>query len=376
MTAPAAVSNLDVQILQENVAKALSIVSRAAATKSTLPIVHNIYVGTDRGRLMLWATDLELGIRCYQGAKVNSEGALTVSAAMFKQTVGELLKGTLDLRLDGSTLRGECAGRTFSLATMNAEDYPAWPSFDKGASLTMPAQVLAKALRHTAQFAARSSDRPVLHAVNCVFTGDEAIFAAADGMRLTEYRVPLVSEPMTFNLPRQSAIHIRDILENSHEEVELTLSETGRSVQLGLTDIEICSTLIEGQFPTYPVILRDHVENATVELKASDLAGPVRLAGIYARENQGAIRLRFGDGRLTAQADAAEVGSGTGEVHEVTATGDGRVAIDRDFLGEILSLFGDDQIVMSWNAENKPVLWRRKDDASFVHVSMPMFVNW
>lgn len=376
MTAPAAVSTLGVQILQENVAKALSIVGRAAATKSTLPIVHNIYVGTDRGRLMLWATDLELGIRSYQGAKVDSEGAVTVSAAMFKQTVGELLKGTLDLRLDGTTLRGECGGRTFSLATMKAEDYPAWPRFENGASLTMPAQALAKALRHTAQFASRDMSRPVLAAVNCVFTGDEAVFAAADGLRLTEYRIPFISEPMTFNLPRQSAVHVRDILENSHEEVEVTLSENARTVQFGLTDIEICSALIEGQFPTYPVILRDHVENATVELKASELAGPVRLAGIYARENQGAIRLRFGDSKLTAQADAAEIGAGSGVVHDVITNGRGQVAIDRDYLSEILTLFGDDQISMGWNSENKPVLWRRKDDASFVHVSMPMFVNW
>ena len=69
-----------VSCLQEHLAKGLSIVGRAVSHRSTLPVLGNILLKTDRGRLRLSATNLEIGIHCWVGAKVEDEGATTVPA--------------------------------------------------------------------------------------------------------------------------------------------------------------------------------------------------------------------------------------------------------------------------------------------------------
>lgn len=323
---------------------------------------------------MLWATDLSLAIRCWQGAKVNSEGAVTVPASTFRDSVNQLASGPLSLILDGTKLKAEGGRAKFDLPTMKAEDWPTWPKCEGGPSLTIAPQVFARALAHTAFVAARDDSRPVLASVRCRFTGDEAVFTGCDGFRLGEYRVPMVSEPVEFLLPRTSAAQIRELLEGSHEDIEVTLAESGKAMQVALTDIQVASSLMEGTYPNYGPLLAVG-ENARVTLKANELLKAVKLAHIYARENQGIIRLRFGDGKMAAFATADGVGEGEASV-DAHCTAPGHIAVNTAYLQELLGLFGDSEVEMTWQSASNQVLWRRKDDASYLHVLMPMFVGW
>ena len=79
-----------VSCLQENLAKGLSVVGRAVATRSTLPVLSNVMLSTDSGRLKLSATDLEIGINCWIGAKVEEDGATTVPARLLMDFVNSL----------------------------------------------------------------------------------------------------------------------------------------------------------------------------------------------------------------------------------------------------------------------------------------------
>ena len=74
---------MKVSVLQENLARGLNIVSRAVSTRSTLPVLSNVLVATEEGRLRLSATNLELGITCWIGAKIEEDGATTVPARTF-----------------------------------------------------------------------------------------------------------------------------------------------------------------------------------------------------------------------------------------------------------------------------------------------------
>ncbi len=90
---------MKVSVLQENLARGLSIVSRAVSPRSTLPVLANVLVATDEGRLRLSATNLELGITCWIGAKVEEEGATTVPARTFTDLVNTLPNDRVDMAL-------------------------------------------------------------------------------------------------------------------------------------------------------------------------------------------------------------------------------------------------------------------------------------
>ncbi len=94
---------MKVTVLQENLARGLSIVSRAVSPRSTLPVLANVLIATDEGRLRLSATNLELGITCWIGAKVDEEGSTTVPARTFTDLVGTLADKQVDMSLNVRT---------------------------------------------------------------------------------------------------------------------------------------------------------------------------------------------------------------------------------------------------------------------------------
>src|SRR5512135_3753728 len=94
---------MKVTVLQESLARGLSIVSRAVSPRSTLPVLANILVATDEGRLRLSATNLELGITCWIGAKIQEEGSTTVPARTFVDLVGTLSDKQVEMMLNVRT---------------------------------------------------------------------------------------------------------------------------------------------------------------------------------------------------------------------------------------------------------------------------------
>ena len=91
---------MKVTVLQDNLAKGLGIVSRAVSPRSTLPVLSNILVATDEGRLRLSATNLELGITCWIGAKIQEEGSTTVPARTFADLVGTLADQQVEMAFE------------------------------------------------------------------------------------------------------------------------------------------------------------------------------------------------------------------------------------------------------------------------------------
>ena len=94
---------MKVNVLQESLARGLSIVSRAVSPRSTLPVLSNVLVASDEGRLRLSATNLELGITCWIGAKIEEEGSTTVPARTFLDLVGTLPQEQVSLSLATAT---------------------------------------------------------------------------------------------------------------------------------------------------------------------------------------------------------------------------------------------------------------------------------
>ena len=94
--------------LQENLKRGLAIVGHAVAGKSTLPVLSNILLASDDGRLKLAATNLEIGITCWIGAKIEDEGAVTVPAKLLSDVVSGLPNDKISLVLDQRT--ASCLG--------------------------------------------------------------------------------------------------------------------------------------------------------------------------------------------------------------------------------------------------------------------------
>ena len=179
---------MQVSCLQENLAKGLSIVGRAVASRSTLPVLSNVMLATDNGQLKLSATNLEIGINCWVGAKVIEEGAITVPARLLGEFINSLPPERIDMKLDESTqtLNLRCARFESNIKGIDAQEFPIVPTASIGdVALRLEPSSLKAMIDQVVFAAATNESRPILTGVLVQFNEDNLTMAAADGFRLS-----------------------------------------------------------------------------------------------------------------------------------------------------------------------------------------------
>ncbi len=165
---------MKVFVNQQQLAHCVSIVSRAVSPRSTLPVLSNILIKTDNGRLRLSATNLELGITCWMGAKVEGEGAITVPSRTFTDLVSNLPNEQVSLLLDNSThtLNVKCGTSETNIKGIDAEEFPPIPepNIDEGVPLNIAN--FKEMVQQVAFAASMDEARPVLTGVLLKLDGD------------------------------------------------------------------------------------------------------------------------------------------------------------------------------------------------------------
>jgi DNA polymerase III subunit beta len=116
-------------VSQQQLAHGLNLVSRAVSPRSTLPVLANILVASDEGRLRLSATNLELGISCWIGAQIAEDGAITVPSRTFSDLISALPNDTVQLNLNSrtQTLNVRCGTSVTDIKGIDAQEYPPIP---------------------------------------------------------------------------------------------------------------------------------------------------------------------------------------------------------------------------------------------------------
>ena len=186
---------MKVTILQESLARGLSIVSRAVSPRSTLPVLGNILIATDEGRVRLSATNLELGITCWIGAKIHEDGSTTVPARTFADLVGTLADSQVEMTLNvrTQTLNVVSGASNTDMKCIDAQEFPPMPVTDFSEALQVNVSDLREMI-HQVVFAASTDDaRPILTGVLVIVEDNHILMAAADGFRLSVRKSELSS---------------------------------------------------------------------------------------------------------------------------------------------------------------------------------------
>ena len=291
---------MKVTVLQENLARGLNIVSRAVSPRSTLPVLGNILVATDEGRLRLSATNLELGITCWIGAKVEEEGSTTVPARTFSDLVGTLSDNQVEMSLTvrTQTLNLRCGASNTDLKCIDAQEFPPMPVADFSEGLDINVSDL-KEMIHQVAFAASTDDaRPILTGVLTSVAENQIILAAADGFRLSVRKTQLSSSiphPVSAIIPARALSELARIAGDGNQVVTMVIPPNRGQVIFRMSEIELVSQLIEGNFPDYEQIIPKRCETRAV-LSTQSFLKACKQAEIFAREGSHIARVNISPG--------------------------------------------------------------------------------
>jgi DNA polymerase-3 subunit beta len=372
--------------LQENLNRGLGIVGRAVATKTTLPITNNVLLATDEGRLKLVATNLEMAVSCWLGVKVEDEGAITVPARLLTEFVSSLPNDTISIQLSAQTktLGLKCARFEARISGIDAKEFPPIPSVDEGISTSVEVEALHQAINQVAFAAATEESRPVLTGVSARFEGKTLTLAAADGFRLAVYDLPVaeeVGQKTEVIIPARTLSELNRLMADEEEAVKITLDPAKSQILFRLKSVELVSQLVQGTFPNYSQIIPQSYSTRMI-VSVADFLRATRTASIFARDGSGTVRLMItpgseaNPGKLSVSARSEEIGDDVGEIDATVEGGEAKIAFNGKYLIDVLSVLNEAQVALETNNPSSPGLLRPVGTDNYIHVVMPMFIQW
>jgi DNA polymerase-3 subunit beta len=372
--------------LQNNLNEGLNIVGRAVATRSTLPITQNILLSAEQSRLKLAATNLEMATTCWIDAKVKQKGNITVPARLLIDFVNSLPNDLIEINLPANSRILELKSGHFQahINGIDAADFPPIPQINDGITTTIETASLKEGIAQVAFAAATEESRPVLTGINTEFDGEQLNLVAADGFRLAVHRTTLnspVSEKITLIIPARTLNELNRLLGEQEEPVEITVNEKKSQVLFRLKNAELVSQLIQGSFPNYSqVIPQSYTTRAVVDI--NEFLRVTKMSSIFARDASGIVRLaitpgtELTPGKVTVSAQAEEVGSNVGEIDALTDGEEAKIAFNVKYLSDVLSVLSQAQVAIEVTTPSSPGVLRPIGVDNYVHVVMPMFVQW
>lgn len=376
---------MKVTCLQENLARGLSIVSRAVAQRSTLPVLGNILIATESGRLRLSATNLELGITCWVGAKVIEEGSTTAPARTFVDLVNTLPNDQVEMELTIRTQTLKLRSGPFNndIKCIDAQEFPPLPPANEEGGLVLQADELREMIQQVAFAASTDDARPVLTGVLAEISDGQLVMAAADGFRLsvrTAHMPSLDIQPIKAIIPARALSELSRVIGDGEESVRMILPAGRGQVIFRAKNVEVVSQLIEGTFPDFAGIIPTSYATRSI-LSTSSFRKACKAAEIFARDSAHSARLHITPGtelepgKLEVSATSAETGSNE---TIVDATVDGEpveIAFNVRFLVDVLGVIDNPNVCLETSTSSSPGVIRPVGQEDFVHVIMPMHLG-
>ena len=377
---------MKVTVLQENLARGLGIVSKAVSPRSTLPVLANVLIASDEGRLRLSATNLELGITCWIPARIEEEGSTTVPSRTFNDLVSTLPADQVLLKLDVKTQTLNVRGGTSTndIKCIDAQEFPPLPVPDLEGAVQINVGDFREMI-HQVVFAASSDEaRPVLMGVLVQVDKDKLTMAAADGFRLSVRKAVLsipAAAPVSAIVPSQALKELARVATDGEEPIYMVLPKGRGQVVFRVKDVEVVSQLIDGTFPDYQQIIPRKYNSRTL-VSTSSLLKACKQAEIFAREGSNVARFNIKTAQGEMQPSEVEISATSEETGKneaiVEATVDGSavlIAFNVKFLREVLEVVKTPNVALETSAANAPGVVRPVGDDNFLHVIMPMHLG-
>jgi len=373
---------MKVSVSQQNLAHGLSIVTKAVAPRTTLPVLSNILLATDGGRLRLSATNLELGITCWIGAKVEEEGSFTVPARTFSDLINTSPNEVLNLHLNSRTqsLELTSTAATSEVKGIDAQEFPPMPVPEPNTGVVLNVSDIKEMIQQVVFAASGDEARPVLMGAQITIVDNEIVMAAADGFRISVKKASIsspLSSPVSVIVPAKALSELARVATDGEQTVTMSIPAGRSQVIFTLKDIEVASQLIEGKFPDYNQIIPRNFKTRTI-LTTSSILSACKRAEVFAREGSNVVRVNLKPAGETEMSiiELSAMNEETGKSEEaIDATIEGvslLIAFNVKFLREVLEVIKTPTVALETTAANTPGVIKPVGDESFVHVIMPM----
>lgn len=369
---------MKLQILQENLDKAVSTAARFASPKAQLPILGNVLISTQKAKVYISSTNLEISVSVSVGAKIEEEGEISVPAKVFAELISNLPKETISFEGAREQLKISTSGFSSTVLGMDSTDFPKIPnSINKETSVAVPKKDVVEALNQVSFSASLDETRPVLTGVLFIWTEDSLTLVATDGFRLSRKVIKIkggggvsrliLPKPVLMEISRNSGGDDSDIFFN--------VQEKDKQIVFGIGETVLTSRLLEGDYPDFEKIIPKNTP-IKILVDKDELLRSVKLASIFAREASNVIKLKVGNDSITVSAESGRSGNQETKIDaKVTdVTPDFEISFNYKFLEDFIHSVKGEEIKMEFSVTNAAGIFTDSTDTTYLHLIMPVRV--
>ena len=363
-------------VLQEDLSKALAIASRFVNIRAQLPILSNILIKTDKNKLVISATNLEMSYSTHIGAKVDEEGELAVPAKIVSDFVSSLPKGQLTLGVEKESLRFESEHTNAKIPGVNPSEYPVIPSKVGKSSVKLSSQAFIDLISHVLFASSSDETRPVLTGVLTIFEEGKITLVSTDGFRLSKKACSYDgSVKSTVILPKGALAEIARMGGES-ENIEMTFNKDDNQAVFSFGNSVMSTRIIDGEFPKYEKIIPS-ASSIKVNVGKEDLLAAVKSASVFARDSSNFVTFVISKSSFELSSKSSTSGKQSSLVDAKISGVDSKsveISFNYKFVEDFLNSVKGSSVDIKLNDGNSSGIFLDSNDKEYLHLIMPVKV--
>jgi DNA polymerase-3 subunit beta len=362
---------MQIKINKKDFYEGIKIVKKAVSSKSTLPILSGILITTEKEKIKLVGTNLELGIECNVNAKIIEEGTIVLPANHLNNIIRELPNQDLEIKVNkNNNATISCELSEFKIHGFPADEFPLLPEIESSKEYNLEQKVLKKMIDRVKFATSNDESRPFLTGSLLLVEDQEIKMVATDSYRLA-YTKFKADQEITNNkviIPSKTLDELSKLLD-SDEKVKILISDTQISFQF--SEITIISRLIEGQFPNYNQVIPNNL-NTKIEVNRQKLLKATKRASLFVKDNYNIIKISLENDKLVIESTGSQVGESYEEL-DISKEGENtEIAFNANYLIEVLKIIDNEEVLIELSGGLNPGVIKKSESDEYIYVIMPV----
>lgn len=361
---------MKVTVNQKNLKKSFGLVERVVSKNPSLPILNNILVKTENGRLRICSTNLEIGISCMVGAKIDEVGDIAIPARVSSDFVNNILDEKINLQTKNNILFVNSDKHKTQILGFDSKDFPIIPKVKGDPITVISAKILRNLLYSVADSIAIPETRPELAGVYVDFSPSKITFAATDSFRLTEVSFDTKNRSScSIIIPRNTVLEIIRVTGDIDTDLEVRIGDN--QIFFSNNEFELVSRLIDGNYPDYKKVIPVKFMSKALVQK-NEIEKDIRLAGLFS-SNISDVKLVCSKDSLVLNSKNSDKGEIETKVPVVLKNDPFEVAVNYHYFLDGLKIMNSDKVVIEFTGNGSPlVLKPHESNSDLTYLIMPL----
>jgi len=364
--------NMRFTVERQVISDAVTNLSRAVATKSTIPVLEGINLIAEGSCLKMLAYNLDLGMTKVINIKCEKPGSVVINSRLFGEMLRKMSGDFVSISVDERLMcKIESSSAVFEILGMASNDFPEMPVVDNSKKLSLPCEQLKDMVRQTI-FAVGIGDgvRPILTGILFEIYKDVICLTAVDGYRLAIRKEKTVSSgDISFIASGKAIGEAVKIITDDDKNVEIEVGKRHISINIG--GYSLISRLLEGEFVNYQESMPyEFTANAKINTKQI-ISIIERISLIINDQIKTPVRCKIDGDKITFSCSTA-IGRATDSCLAKIEGDEFEIGFNSKFLLDALKATENEEVILNFNGPLSPMIIKPIDSEDFIYMVMPM----